>query len=207
MILSKMLFQSLLITTTQEYFFSPYNGLCHIRVVFSYMHRPVNQSVNLLLLSRCSVLFSNYFSFSLAHSQARTLLTRAVKGGGGGGGEANYFLISGLIQPLFVSECSSCNADHSNMQFIAIGYRDRRQSTQINQRCLGKDILQVRSCGAPHGSVLGPVLFTLCITPLASIINRHDFYADDTQLLISALPQNIHTLLETTSDRYSNIKN
>ena len=177
-----MLFQSLLITTTQEYFFSPYNGLCHIRVVFSYMHRPVNQSVNLLLLSRCSVLFSNYFSFSLAHSQA-------------------------LIQPLFVSECSSCNADHSNMQFIAIGYRDRRQSTQINQRCLGKDILQVRSCGAPHGSVLGPVLFTLCITPLASIINRHDFYADDTQLLISALHQNIHTLLETTSDRYSNIKN
>ena len=31
MILSQMLFQSLLITTIQEYFFSLYNGLCHIR--------------------------------------------------------------------------------------------------------------------------------------------------------------------------------
>ena len=65
--------------------------------------------------------------------------------------------------------------------------------------------------GIPQGSVLGPVLFTLYAIRLASISNRHslnhNFYADDIQLLNSALPENIHTLLKTTSDCYPDITN
>ena len=67
------------------------------------------------------------------------------------------------------------------------------------------------SCNVPQGFILGPVPFTLYTTSLASIINHHNlnhhFYASDTQLPNSALPENIKTLLKTTSDCYSDIKN
>ena len=71
---------------------------------------------------------------------------------------------------------------------------DRFQTVSVNN--MQSDPVNL-SCGIPQGSILGPVLFTLYTTPLASIINRHNlnhhFYAKDTQLLNSALPENIHT--------------
>jgi len=44
------------------------------------------------------------------------------------------------------------------------------------------------SCGVPHGSVLGPILFTVYVSPISSIVPSHGVNqqqdADDTQLFV-----------------------
>ena len=76
------------------------------------------------------------------------------------------------------------------LQWLRSYLDDRRQAVVVNGKLSPVTKLQY---GVPQGSVLGPLLFTLYITPLGSIVRRHGlvahFYADDTQLYLTFDPQ------------------
>ena len=59
----------------------------------------------------------------------------------------------------------------------------------------------VSDFGVPEGSVLGPVLFSVYITPIADIINTRGLqyicYADDIQLFTSFDPRSLENINET----------
>ena len=53
----------------------------------------------------------------------------------------------------------------------------------------------------PLGSVLGSILFALCIQPLSNLIKRHSLgvhlFADGIQIEASALPQHVHSAISS----------
>ena len=75
----------------------------------------------------------------------------------------------------------------TTLQWFHSYLSDRYQSTSVNNSSSSPSHLMY---GVPQGSVLGPILFVLCTTPLSDIIANqsvnHQLFADDTQLQKSA---------------------
>ena len=75
------------------------------------------------------------------------------------------------------------------LQWFSLYLADRMQTVIVGSSSSSPTAL---SCGVPQGSVLGPVLFLLYTSQLGKVIERfhidRQFFADDTQLLNSFLP-------------------
>jgi hypothetical protein len=83
----------------------------------------------------------------------------------------------------------------------------RSQSVRI-----GRHVSQSVPCtsGLPQGSVLGPILFTIYTSPIASIAHSHHVslqqYADDTQLYIGLSPDNPSPAISTLTTCLSSLQ-
>ena len=108
-------------------------------------------------------------------------------------------------QILFERLSSAFGIKDTALSWFKSYLENRAQKVKINK--FYSDEIPV-NFGVPQGSVLGPLLFTLYIYPISSVIDKNVFsyhqYADDTQLYTSFKPNSLlnvcDDLLSTASD-------
>jgi hypothetical protein len=104
--------------------------------------------------------------------------------------------------------CSYFGIEGKVLQLLVSYLKDRFQVIHIGQT---KSEPKRLSTGIPQGSVLGPLLFSLYITPLAQLLSFHGvkyhFYADDTQIYVSFSPSDSLPNLSRLSDILNITKN
>ena len=85
---------------------------------------------------------------------------------------------------------------------------NRRQSVAIANRISPTKELHY---GIPHGTVLGAILFVLCIQPLFSLIKQHSLnvhlFADDIQFKTSISLQHVHCAISSFGNMHFYVKN
>ena len=84
---------------------------------------------------------------------------------------------------------SKCSISGISLEWFRSCLTNRSQFALIEWCRSSRSQSRELKCGAPQGSVFGPILYVLYTAPLADILRFHErqfhSYADDTQLYIS----------------------
>ena len=112
------------------------------------------------------------------------------------------------ITRFFSPRLESVFGIHSTaLQWFQSYLLDRNQSVVVNNSASSSSPVMF---GVPKGSVSGPVLFGLYITPLSDIIANHtvnhQLFANDTQLQKSTLPNDVQSLAHDLQSCTDDIK-
>ena len=105
-----------------------------------------------------------------------------------------------IILSLYTYPCTHTDFGFTDSvrQWFSSYLTDRTHYFSLSNHCSA--FTHVHS-GVPHGSVLGPILFTMYTKPLSAIIDSHSIihhsFADDLQLQMSAQPSRISELLHS----------
>jgi hypothetical protein len=103
-------------------------------------------------------------------------------------------------------ECSFGISDTA-LSLIRSFLSGREQKVCINN-CLSDS--STLKFGVPQGSVLGPILFVLYVSPVSNVINAHclshQCYADDTQIYAAASASEINVLVSKVQKCLSDLK-
>ena len=93
------------------------------------------------------------------------------------------------------------------LQWFSSYMTDRTHYVSLSNHC---SAFAPMHSGVPHGSVLGPMLFTMYIKPLSAIIDSysiiHHSFTDDLQLQMSAPPDRISELLKSMQSCICDVK-
>ena len=102
-----------------------------------------------------------------------------------------------IDHPIFV-QCLHTDFGFTVLQRFSSYLTDRTHYVSLSNHCSA--FAPVHS-GVPHGSVLGPILFTMYTRPLSAIIDSHSSihhsFTDDLQLQMSATPDIISELIHS----------
>lgn len=111
-----------------------------------------------------------------------------------------------LDHSLLLSKLHYYGFSNTSLQLMTTYLKERSQCVLINQN-IDKSQFKTLKAGVPQGSILGPLLFSLYVSDISSVIKNSSLhqYADDSQIYCSFKPMDHNSLQFKVNQDLTNI--